>query len=104
MRLFLRSDFLKKLTVFVAVFFFLGCSGALVHTRQQQEYDFSFVFMADIHLTPERNAVQGFKKAIKTVNNLAPDFVITGGDLIMDALEQTYERADSLYNLYRCAD
>ena len=56
--------------------------------------------MADIHLTPERNAVQGFKKAIKTVNNLAPDFVITGGDLIMDAIEQPYERADSLYTLY----
>ena len=84
----------------MAIFAILGCSGSLIHTRQQQDYDFSFVFMTDIHLTPERNGVQGFKKAIKTANNLAPDFVITGGDLIMDAIEQPYERADSLYTLY----
>ena len=30
-----------------------------------------------------------------------PDFIITGGDLIMDALGQSYNRADSLYNLYQ---
>jgi Icc protein len=100
LRLLSRGDCFKKLSVFVTVSIFLGCSESLIHTRQQQEYDFSFVFMTDIHLTPERNGVQGFKKAIKTVNNLAPDFVITGGDLIMDAIEQPYERADSLYNLY----
>ena len=100
MRLLRRINFFRKLTVFAAIFFFIGCSGSLIHTRQQQDYDFSFVFMTDIHLTPERNGVQGFKKAIKTANNLAPDFVITGGDLIMNAIEQPYERADSLYNLY----
>ena len=100
LRLLRRIKFLKKLTVFVTISIFLGCSGSLVHTRQQQDYDFSFVFMTDIHLMSERNGVEGFKKAIETVNDLAPDFVITGGDLIMDALEQPYERADSLYNLY----
>jgi Icc-related predicted phosphoesterase len=100
LRLLSRVDFFKKLSVFVTISIFLGCSGSLVHTRQQQDYDFSFVFMIDIHLRPERGAVEGFRKAIKTVNNLAPDFVIAGGDLIMDAIEQPYERADSLYNLY----
>jgi 3',5'-cyclic AMP phosphodiesterase CpdA len=34
------------------------------------------------------------------VNKLNPDFVITGGDLVMDVLDATYERADSLYDLY----
>jgi 3',5'-cyclic AMP phosphodiesterase CpdA len=29
-----------------------------------------------------------------------PDFVITGGDLVMDALWQSFDRADSLYNMY----
>lgn len=38
--------------------------------------------------------------AIAEVNTRQPDFVITGGDLIMDALGVSYERADSLYNLY----
>jgi len=56
--------------------------------------------MTDIHLQPEKNAVEGFKLAIDSVNKLKPDFVITGGDLIMDALEANYGRADSLYQLY----
>jgi phosphodiesterase/alkaline phosphatase D-like protein len=42
--------------------------------------------MTDMHLQPERNAVEGYRRAIKTVNNLNPAFVITGGDLIYDAL------------------
>lgn len=62
--------------------------------------DFSFAFMTDIHVQPERNAEAGFRKAIDTVNKINPDFVITGGDLIMDALGQTYGRSDSLYKIY----
>ena len=81
LRLLSRVDFFKKLSVFVTISIFLGCSGSLVHTRQQQDYDFSFVFMIDIHLRPERGAVEGFRKAIETVNNLAPDFVIAGGEI-----------------------
>ena len=62
---------------------------------------FRFVFMTDIHLQPERKASEGFASAIEKVNALDPDFVITGGDLIMDALGQSFGRADSLYNLYQ---
>jgi len=61
---------------------------------------FTFAFMTDVHLTYERNAVPGFKKAIKSVDDLNPDFVIMGGDMIMDALGQRYSLADSLYKLY----
>ncbi|MFC1726764.1 metallophosphoesterase family protein [candidate division KSB1 bacterium] len=79
------------LSVFVLVFFtaavFCGGSG----------YDFSFVF---IHLQPEKNAVAGFNQAIDNVNRLNPDFIITGGDLVMDALGQKFEKADQLYNLF----
>ena len=60
-----------------------------------------FVFMTDIHIQPERNAIEGFKKAIDKVNEMNPDFVLTGGDLIMDALATGYDRADSLYNIYK---
>lgn len=62
--------------------------------------DFSFAFLTDIHLTPDNNAPQGFRQAIDTINKLKPDFVITGGDLVMDALGQSRSRADSLYQLY----
>lgn len=62
---------------------------------------FTFAFLTDIHLQPELNAVEGFSKAIDTLNYLKPDFVITGGDLIMDALGQRHGRADSLFTLYK---
>lgn len=61
---------------------------------------FSFAFLTDIHVQPELRATEGFRQAITKVNALQPDFVITGGDLIMDALGVSYGRADSLYNLY----
>ena len=61
---------------------------------------FSFAFMTDIHVQAEKKAAEGFMQAIDTVNKLSPDFVITGGDQIMDALGQTESRADSLYTLY----
>lgn len=88
--------------------FILLCAGAVLSfiiilqycKGSKKDKEFSFVFMTDIHLTYERNAVPGFKAAISAVNKLKPDFVITGGDLIMDALGQRYTLADSLYNLY----
>lgn len=72
-----------------------SCSG----NKSAQER-FTFAFLTDIHLTTDRNAVPGFEQAIRTINAKNPDFVITGGDLIMDALGQRYGRADSLFNLY----
>jgi 3',5'-cyclic AMP phosphodiesterase CpdA len=57
--------------------------------------------MTDIHLQPEKSAVEGFEKAIARTNTINPDFVLTGGDLIMDALGQKESRADSLYDLYQ---
>ncbi len=62
--------------------------------------DFSFAFLTDIHVQLEKNAAEGFKKAIDRVNSIQPDFVIMGGDMIMDALNQRESRVDSLYSLY----
>ena len=63
---------------------------------------FRFVFMTDIHIQPERNAVEGFRTAIAHVNGLnpRPEFIIIGGDLMMDAADKDFTRADSLYNLF----
>lgn len=92
---------MKKST---AIYFLATALGLLsvfsCNSHKPSDEEFTFVFMTDIHLTPERNAVSGLKQALKTVNELNPDFVITGGDLIMDALGQTHSRADSLYDLY----
>jgi 3',5'-cyclic AMP phosphodiesterase CpdA len=68
---------------------------------RKSDENFSFVFLTDIHVQTELNADEGFNKAIIKVNEQEPDFVITGGDLVMDALGKSYGRADSLYNLYK---
>ena len=80
---------------------FLSCT-----PQPAPDDSFRFVFMTDIHVQPERNAEAGFRQAISRVNELNPDFVITGGDLVYDALDETYERATMLYELYLnvCAD
>ena len=89
-------------------FFYLGLVFLLSfcqikESADQQKADveqFSFAFLTDIHLQPELDATEGFQRAINSVNELKPDFVITGGDLIMDALGVSYNRAASLYDLY----
>ena len=86
--------FRKMATIFLLLFVF-GSTFC-----KQSSSEFSFAFLTDIHLQPELNALEGYKKAIVTVNELNPDFVITGGDQIMDALGVVYERAEMLYDLY----
>ena len=84
----------------ISILIFAGCNQPSSKTAVTEEDEFSFAFLTDIHLQPERSAVAGFQWAIREVNKLHPDFVITGGDLVMDVLNQSYGRSDSLYNLY----
>ena len=81
-------------TFIIFILLFNGCQ------NDKTEDSFRFVFMTDIHVQSELKADEGFKQAIKKVNHLKPDFVITGGDLVFDALGQTYERATKLYEMY----
>ena len=93
---------MKKTCLFlgISLLFLIGCNRPSGETSVTEENGFSFAFLTDIHLQPEKDAVAGFRQAIDSVNRLNPDFVITGGDLVMDVLDQTYGRADSLFNLY----
>src|SRR5690606_4731555 len=84
----------------IALLIFVLFRVEIFSQSSENSNQFTFVFITDIHLQPERNAVEGFKKAIDEINNINPDFIITGGDLIYDALGVSYERADSLFNLY----
>ncbi|RLD68621.1 MAG: hypothetical protein DRJ29_02525 [Bacteroidetes bacterium] len=93
---------MKKLCLVLGISLLViaGCKTQTSKATETEEDGFSFAFLTDIHLQPEKEAVAGFRQAIDSVNKLNPDFVITGGDLVMDALDQTYSRVDSLYNLY----
>jgi len=94
---------MKKSYLFLGVLLLIlwGCGPRADKSTPTEEEGFSFAFLTDIHLQPEKNAVAGFRQAIDTINRLNPDFVITGGDLVMDALDQTHGRVDSLYTLYK---
>lgn len=109
-----RKNILKKLSFNtqkrspIRIFMFLlvvlfadSCKKAEVNDSKKPL--FSFAFLTDIHLTPERKALQGFDLAIDTLNKLNIDFVITGGDLIMDALAENADTANMLYDMYLSA-
>ncbi len=85
------------------LFFFTGIllfSVPVVFSQHSSSEDFNFIFMTDIHLEPGRRAPEGFKKAIDVANRMDADFVLTGGDMIADALEASLGRSDSCYRLY----
>jgi 3',5'-cyclic AMP phosphodiesterase CpdA len=83
--------------IFLLGYFFIE---GVITAQEKVPEDFNFIFMTDIHLEPGKRAPEGFKMAIDTANKLEADFVLTGGDLIADALEASYERSDSLYKFY----
>lgn len=62
---------------------------------------FEFAFLTDIHIKPEMHAPKGFQMAIDKVNELNPDFVITGGDLVYDTMRGNYKQSESLFTLYK---
>jgi len=77
----------------------LAGSCAREPSRERREI-FSFVHFSDVHVQPERGAKEGFLAAIEKMNSLKPDFAVSGGDLVMDALAADEERANMLYDMY----
>ena len=94
---------MKRIVVFTFLIISIGINGqnnTSLPTVKGAQQDFSFVFMTDIHLQPERGAQEAFQKVIDTVNKLNVDFVITGGDLVYDVLRGNFNRSDSLFRTY----
>jgi 3',5'-cyclic AMP phosphodiesterase CpdA len=85
----------------VALLVLCSCNSPSDKNKLTEEDGFSFAFLTDIHLQPERAAEAGFQWAIRQVNKRNPDFVLTGGDMVMDVLNQSYSRSDSLYSMYK---
>ena len=61
--------------------------------------DFSFVFLPDLHLRPDPKVETSFDIVVKQVNNLHPDFIITGGDMIYTAKNVDDKKAEALFDL-----
>lgn len=89
----------KIIYLSLVTWFMVTMLNAQVHSDTAKS-SFEFVFMTDIHLRPDMDAPKGYKMAIDATNQLNPDFVLTGGDLIFDALRGNQNRSDSLFILF----
>ena len=58
--------------------------------------------LTDIHVQPERGAPKGMEAAIEHAQGQKdkPDMIITGGDLIMDALATDKTRVTELWDIF----
>ena len=69
---------------------------------------FRFVHLTDIHVQPQLRAGEGFRKCLAAVLELKPrpDFILTGGDLVMDLLAADEPRSKVLFDLFQsiCRD
>jgi 3',5'-cyclic-AMP phosphodiesterase len=61
--------------------------------------DFSFVFLPDLHLRQDSAVLATFDRVANQLNNLHPDFVITGGDMIYTAKNVDDKKAKVLFDL-----
>jgi Icc protein len=94
---------MKNLPWFLVVLMllaFTSCNENGKVKKTAADDEFTFAFLTDIHVEYGKRADIGLQQAIDHVNAKAPDFVITGGDLISDALGQTEEHATELYDLW----
>jgi 3',5'-cyclic AMP phosphodiesterase CpdA len=61
---------------------------------------FSFVHLTDTHIQPEMHAADGCRMAFDKVNQMKPDFIVHGGDLVFDAAAVPELRAKQVYTLF----
>ena len=94
-----KKNFYKILLLLIACCLITATSAQ--QTKTENADSFSFAFLTDIHIRPDMNAPAGFQMAIDKVNELNPDFVITGGDLVFDAMRGNQQKSDSLFTLYK---
>ena len=61
-----------------------------------------FAYLTDIHLKPDATAEAGMAKALHHAQSLKPkvDFIINGGDSIMDSLEADKQKTKTQWDLF----
>lgn len=94
-----RRKFLQNISLLSAATALPSLSEAVPSKKKKY---FTTAFITDIHVKPSEVAEAGMKKALQHVNGLTPrpDFIINGGDSIMDALAATKESTLTQWNLF----
>jgi len=101
-----RRDFLRTGLAAATIPFLAGCHNddddAAPTAPPPEPTGFRFVHLTDIHVQPELRADEGFRQCLKEVHALSPrpDFILTGGDLVMDVLAADEARSKTLFDLF----
>ncbi|MBK9483902.1 MAG: metallophosphoesterase [Chitinophagaceae bacterium] len=68
----------------------------------KKKKSFTTAFISDIHIKPSEIAEAGMQKALQNINQLKqqPDFIINGGDSVMDALAADKEKTRTQWDLF----
>jgi Icc protein len=93
-----RRKFLQQGSLSAAV---LSVAPASFATEKKPAF-FRAAFLSDVHVKPTEAAEKGMRKAYKHVNALKPmvDFIINGGDAIMDALNASKEKVQLQWDVW----
>ncbi len=94
-----RRKFIQNVSLLTAASSLPIAAGA---TESAKKSKFSVAFISDIHIKPSATAEAGMKKALNHINTLKklPNFIINGGDCVMDALAATKEQAQTQWDLF----
>ncbi|MEO6542170.1 MAG: metallophosphoesterase [Ferruginibacter sp.] len=94
-----RRKFLQNISLLSAAATLPKLSGA---EPPEKKKGFNIAFISDIHIKPSEVAEAGMKKALQNINQLKqqPEFIINGGDSIMDALAADKEKTKTQWDLY----
>lgn len=94
-----RRKFLRDISI-------ISVATALPTTGQANEDNrrrsFTAAFITDIHIKPIAVAETGMQKVLQHINRLAdtPDFIINGGDSIMDGLAADKDKTKTQWDLF----
>lgn len=71
-------------------------------SAEKKKKSFRVGFISDVHVKPTEIAEAGMRKAFKHVNELQPkvEFIINGGDSIMDALNASKEKVQKQWDVW----
>ncbi len=94
-----RRKFLQTITALSAAASLPVTANATSEKRKQK---FTTAFISDIHIKPLAIAEAGMAKALQNINQLKdkPNFIINGGDSIMDALAVDKEKTATQWQLF----
>lgn len=73
-----------------------------IAARPAKKRSIRVAHMTDPHIQPERNGIGGWAACLHHAQSLQdkPELILTGGDHIMDAYDQKFDRASELWKLF----